>query len=465
MIKYNTLLVVHLFFTLSFLSANQVRDTNESSMEWKAGVSKVIITPEEPMWMGGYSARDRESEGKRHELWTKALAFEDAEGKRAVLITADIRNFPKDISDRIRDRIEEEYNLSRDQVLLNGSHTHSGPLVNSYINITHNIARLNREQKERVEQYTAGLEDTIVNLVGEALESMEPATLYAENGVARFAVNRRNNHASTINEVTQLAGPSDHAVPVIKVLDGSGEVMAITFGYACHPSVLFDYKFSGDYVGYAQLELEKVYPEATALFFQGAGGDQGTIPRRSVGYARQYGQELAVAVRRVLSEDMRQLPSQLSTAYSEVDIALSTPPSYEELIRLEEELSGNRKRWATRLREQLDRGESIQTSHPYPVQVWQIGDQTMVNLGGELVVEYAINIKRIFGQDTFVLGYSNDVMSYIPTVEVLREGGYEGSASQLVRGMPSDWSASIETTILAEVLKVAEEAGVLPYED
>lgn len=75
-------------------------------------------------------------------------------------------------------------------------------------------------------------------------------------------------------------------------------------------------------------------------------------------------------------------------------------------------------------------------------------------------MEYAIRLKHIFGQQIFVLGYSNDVMAYIPTAAVLREGGYEGATSQMAFGLPSPWSATIETTILQEVMRLAEQVGV-----
>jgi len=64
--------------------------------------------------------------------------------------------------------------------------------------------------------------------------------------------------------------------------------MAVAFGYACHATVLSIYQFSGDYPGFAQIEIEKSYPGVTALFFQGAGADQNPLPRRTIPLARQY---------------------------------------------------------------------------------------------------------------------------------------------------------------------------------
>jgi len=57
------------------------------------------------------------------------------------------------------------------------------------------------------------------------------------------------------------------------------------------------------------------------------------------------------------------------------------------------------------------------------------------------------------------MGYSNDVMSYIPSARILREGGYEGSQAQIVYGLPATWKADIEAVITNEVLKLADQAG------
>lgn len=66
----------------------------------------------------------------------------------------------------------------------------------------------------------------------------------------------------------------------------------------------------------------------------------------------------------------------------------------------------------------------------------------------------------MFGQDAFVLGYSNDVMTYIPSCSILQEGGYEGDAARMVYGMPAKWDVTVETRILNEVILQAEKAGV-----
>lgn len=442
---------------LSFYDVEASNDSDGNAGGWKAGVARRVITPEEFIWMAGYASRDHPAEGTLHDLWAKALVLEDAAGNRAVLVTTDLLGFPKDMSDRIRDSLEDKYGLSRDQVILNSSHTHTGPVLQDAL---YDIYPLDDEEKQKIDRYSSDLEDQIVTLVEEALAFVEPAKLYSKNGVVRFQVNRRNNDSELLESQTDLSGPNDYAVPVIKVEDEEGELMAVAFGYACHPTTLSFYKWSGDYPGFAQLELEKFHPGATALFFQGGGGDQNPLPRRSVGLARQYGRELAAAVDRILSEEMQELPARLSTAYSEVKLDLTSPPDVEALTEMVEEGSGYQKRWADRVLGMIKDGESLTRSYPYPVQVWKLGDQPVISLGGEVVIDYAIRLKRIFGQDLFVMGYSNDVMAYIPSVRILREGGYEGASSQMVYGLPATWQADIETKIIQEVMDLARQTGV-----
>lgn len=445
------------FLTISFLYAEISIDPEGSTGAWKASVASMVITPEQPMWLAGYAARTHPSDGMLHDLWAKALMLEDANGEQAVLVTTDLLGFPKNLSDLIRDRIEDQYNLSRAQIILSSSHTHSGPVLSGAL---YDIYPLDDDQLEKIDQYSAKLAEQIVKLVGQAKNSMQPAQLYSQNGVVRFQVNRRNNPAGTLTQQTELQGPNDYSVPVIKVLDKAGELMAIAFGYACHPTVLDIYKWSGDYPGYAQIELEKSYPGTMAMFFQGTGADMNPLPRRSVALAQQYGEELAAAVRRVLNEDMRELPSNLSTAYSEIDLALTSPPSKEELSQMAKESSGFQKQWAERMLVKMDRGEAFRTSYPYPVQVWKLGNQPLICLGGEVLVDYTIRLKRIFGEDIFVMGYSNDGMAYIPSVRVLREGGYEAAVSQIVYGLPGTWKATIESDIIQEVIRLADEADI-----
>ena len=430
---------------------------NNPQEGWKAGVSRVAITPKESMWMAGYGSRDHASEGTLHELWAKALFLEDSNGKRAVLVTTDLVGIPEPFSNRIRERLKEKFHLSKDQIILSSSHTHTGPVL---ANALQDIYPLDDAQLNKVKNYTVTLEIQMIKLVGDAIRSLRPVKIYAGNGTTRFQVNRRNNNESLLNNLTILNGPNDYSVPVIKVENEDGRMLAVVFGYACHATVLSSYKWSGDYPGFAQIELEKLYPGTISMFFQGAGADLNPLPRGTVQFARQYGRELAAAVDNVLNDTMRRLSSTLSTEYSEVQLSFVALPSGDELRKMAETSGNYKQRWATRLLKQLNEGIPLMTSYPYPVQVWKLGGQMIVGLGGEVVVEYSIKLKQLFNKDLFVLGYVNDVMAYIPSISIIKEGGYEGATSQFAYGLPGIWKSDTELLILMEVVTLAKRLGL-----
>lgn len=115
---------------------------------------------------------------------------------------------------------------------------------------------------------------------------------------------------------------------------------------------------------------------------------------------------------------MRELEPRLITAYSEVNIEFENPIKKEELSKMASKETGYLKNRAMEMIRKSEKGEQLIRSYPYPVQFWQMENQSVV-------------------ADLFVMGYSNDVMSYIPTVEILREGGYEGYTSLMAFGLPA----------------------------
>ena len=423
------------------------QETITPGASWLAGVARVDITPSEALWQGGYAARTKPAAGTLQPLWAKALALKDASGASAILITTDILGYPKDFAERVRSRIEKACGLPRANVMLSASHTHSGPVIDASLKC---IYSFDAAEEERLQAYASKLEEVLTVLASNALKGLAPAALHGGNGVARFAVNRRNNTEGQLTPTTTLQGPNDHAVPVLRVSHPDGTPLALVFGYACHATVLDGYEWSGDYPGFAQAALETQYPGATAMFFAGCGADQNPLPRRSVSLARQYGTTLAAAVVRVLEDPMTPLASRLAVAYREVDLPLEAGPTEASLRERAGAASGYEQRCTEALLQHLEQEGSLPVSYPYPVQTWRLGSQLLVALGGETVVSYAIGIKERLGQETFVMGYANDLMAYIPSERVREEGGYEGGGAQIIYGLPAPWAAGLEERILSE---------------
>jgi hypothetical protein len=424
---------------------------------WKVGVAKVKITPAKPVWLAGYGGRDHVMEGVRQDVWAKALALEDRKGRVGVIVTLDLCNTTKELGDAMLDLIEKRHGLKREQVILNSSHTHSGPLIGF---IKRHVYPLSDAQWEDVFAYSRWLTDRVADVVGEALANRRSAAVSTGNGTCRFAVNRRRNKEGELTSLTELNGARDYAVPVLKVEDLNGRTFAILFGYACHNTVLDTYLVCGDYAGYAQEEVERHHPGAIALFFQGAGADQNPLPRRKVSLAVQYGRELAAAVDQVLADDMTRREPELTFAFAQPMLALEEPMSQEEFARLIEEAEAKGVQWRVRcsraLAKEIASGEKNFREYPYPVHYWRIGDQKLFALGGEIVSGYAVEIKKRHGLDAFVMGYCDDVMSYMPTPEMWDQGGYEIRDANLCFGLPAPWKRDVTQRILDAVDRLVQ---------
>jgi hypothetical protein len=422
---------------------------------WKAGAAKTPITPEKPMWMAGYASRDHVAEGKLTDLWAKALVVEAERGERAALVTLDLVGIDRGLSQSICAKLRDLFALERDRVMLCCSHTHTGPVVAQNLRPMHAYL-LDAEQQEAINAYAQDLETKIVGVVRSAIDNLEECRLSAAVGSTDFAVNRRNNpeaEVPALRQAMQLRGPIDHDVPVLAVNSMAGDLKAVVFGYACHATVLSFYQWSGDYPGFAQIELENSHPECVAMFWAGCGADQNPLPRRTVELAKEYGAQLAKAVDAVLAHPMKPVGLALTTDYREIDLPLAQAPTKEQL---EADAAAGDKYVAARAKmflEDLAAGKGVPGSYPYPVASWRLGDEVRwVFLGGEVVVDYSLRIKtELAGEPAWVAAYANDVMAYIPSRRVLAEGGYEGGGAMVYYGLPSSWTEACEELIVGEV--------------
>ncbi len=447
-----------MFVALALVAIVGIPPLAAQEKTWQAGVAKTVITPREFMWMSGYGGRTKPAEGKVHDLWAKAIVLQDAQGKHCVLVTMDLVGIDRTLSDEICAELKKRYRLERSEIMLSVSHTHCGPVVGRNLITMYN---LDDKQTQLVKKYTLELHDKLIDLVGAALKTMVPAQVSWGTGFTTFATNRRENAETNVPKLRDLGllkGPVDHEVPVLCVRAADGTVRAIVFGYACHATVMDFYQWSGDYPGFAQLDLEQRYPGAIALFHAGCGADQNPLPRRKSELAEAYGNQLSAAVEQVVRAPMAKVGPALKTTYTTVDVPFGELPTREKLV--EGTMSKDRfiAARARSLLADIERSGSLKKYYPYPVQAWQLGsDLTWIALGGEAVVDYSLRLKKELGK-VWVTGYANDVMAYIPSLKVLQEGRYEGDTSMIYYGHPCAWGPRVEELIVGaahgEVAKV-----------
>ncbi|MCA9262607.1 MAG: neutral/alkaline non-lysosomal ceramidase N-terminal domain-containing protein [Planctomycetales bacterium] len=427
---------------------------------WKAVCGRTCITPAAPVPLSGYAGRAQAPQEKLTDLWAKALLLEAADGTRVVLVTLDLIGLDRATAEAIRSRLRETQDWNDQSLVLATSHTHTGPAVGRNLApMLYDV--LEAPQQEAIDRYSEQLVNQVTELVQRvAAQPPRPVRLQWGHGSATFAVNRRNNRESDVPDLrsaNQLAGPVDHDVPVLAVRDSNDQLMAVVFGYACHATVLSSRQLSGDYPAFAQLELEARYPDCVAMFVAGCGGDQNPLPRRSTALAQHYGKRLATAVDSVLmTTTMTSVSPTVTTAARELPLPFDQLPTEDTLRHDAESQDRYRAARAKQLLKQLTKGPMSPT-YPYPITLWRLGNELdLIFLGGEVVVDYALEIKRELGAySTWVAAYCNDVMAYIPSRRVLQEGGYEGGGAMVYYGLPTLWAPEVESMIIDSVQQLA----------
>ena len=398
----------------------------------RVGLARVCITPEEPVWLYGYAGKNRfrPFAGVLDDIHAKAMAVENASGEKAVLITADLCVLRQREETLLATRIMDKTGLARRQILLNWSHTHSGPMlgdsdVNRY--------PISAEDRRRTMAYTERLADQLAAVAAAAIGDLKPAQLSFGAGEVDFVKSRRQYD---VQGKYRTMGPNpnqpaDRTVPVLRIDAPDGTPRAVLFGCACHAVTLDgeSNRLSGDYPSFARQGIEQRLPGVQAMFVAGCGADANPDPRGGAEqeqWVRRHGQRLAEEVCRVAAGRLRPVRGPLRAELAWVDLPLQPVPAPE---RLQELAKGPfwESHNAKRMLAALAAGEPLPTSYRAPLALWRFGtDLTLAAISGEVVSDYARLVPPALNvEPVWVAGYSNQVFGYLPSARIVREGGYE----------------------------------------
>jgi neutral ceramidase len=237
------------------------------------GVSKVDITPENPVALTGYSSpEERISEGIHDRLYARALAFRAGAG-RCVLLSADLAGFQTVPILHYQKEIFARLRLKPEELFLCGTHTHSGPML--FLSRTY--------PHPNNYEYSQWLKGRLFGAVEQALARLAPARVGVATGECAVAVNRRlplppSQIKPGGDRVTMARNPEgevDRQVQVLRI-ERSGAAPAALFDYGCHSRSLraANHLISGDIFGIAEQYAERTLGGgAVSPAFAGASGD------------------------------------------------------------------------------------------------------------------------------------------------------------------------------------------------
>lgn len=400
----------------------------------QAGIATVDITPPVGTWLAGFAGRYKGSEGIHDPLRARALVLDDGD-TRLLIITCDILSLAYPFIDDLKARIEAESGLPPERVMVNCSHTHSGP-----------VTRTPAADPSEGDCYMLNLPLTLLGAVKMALADLRPSRIGSARTDVQIGINRRERIPGGTKLGRNPDLPVAPYVDVVRIDDMAGNPRAILFSHACHPVTRAsdNYQISADFPGRAQEVVESVFPGVQAMFAQGCAGNINSEPcGGSFEDVHRLGTVLGGAVIKAAAGIETQCETRLAAAMTPTVLPLQeAPPVDVARERLEAanraveeaEASGDPGRvksarsfadWNQRVYDLAKSGATNRVMR-YDMQAFALGEVGIVGLPGEVFVEYQLNIaaRSPFAQ-TLVFGVTNGCPSYIPTAAEYPHGGYE----------------------------------------
>jgi len=377
------------------------------------GVGTADITPDVKTYsvpMSGYGARrGNPSTGVHDPLHAKVLYLRDRDTSMA-LITCDLRSITPEFKGQIVKK-SASHGLTLDNVLISASHTHCGPSM----------------YPEKFWQMQFGAYDpkivdimstSVAKAIAQAVQNAAPARIgFAEGRAEGFTRNRRWGYDNKARKTAGEEPAVDPTVWVMRVDTMDGGLRALLVNFATHPTILGheNMLISAEWPGALQRELEKLFPGATALYTNGAQGDQAPSGARGAdGFEKvnDFGTRLA----KIAGEIARRIETK---AAAPIGFGRGTPalPAF---VFTE----NSKKQYGSYLNSALDA-----LPRTAELQVFQIGTTALVSLPGEPILEVGQAVQRSVGAHGFdkvvVIGLANDYIGYLVNEKEYAHGGYE----------------------------------------
>ena len=440
----------------------------------RAGVARRLINPPLGIKRPGIRLFADPIQAIESDLTATVLVLA-AGDSRAAIVACDLCAIPVSVVDRLRRRIAAVLDTTVDHVLVNESHTHSGPALPEFIP--------EPPEQEAVQQaYQDTMEEAVVQAAQEAGATLQPARIGAGWGECAIAAYRRERRADGSDHLAEVPGaPTDPSVGVVRVDDLGGRPIATLFSYGCHPVTMGPHSHvaSSDFPGAARAVVEGALG-GTALFLQACGGNINPVTgigaevdcrdnKDRIG-AMLGGEVVEVAagirthVRRGAKRPIDTLASvsvwPWEPVRGESDCALAASertlnldfielPSPEKAQsihdhwhrELAEAQSAGGHRWDVEIAKRFAHwSERLVAAvrdgaprFPMPVQILRVDDIAWVGIGAEVFFETGLTIKASSPiAHTQVLGFSAGCRTYLPRAEDYPDGGWDIDARYAV---------------------------------
>lgn len=398
--------------------------------------------------MAGYYSR-REARGVLDSLYATCLYLSSDEGSWA-LIGCDLIGIDDQYIKDIKGLIEKRTGLGESAVMINCTHTHTGPHV-----------RLSRGEKRTQKlggpdgDYINMLTRKLADVVQMAMDSEEESDLKWGKGyegdisfIRRFLMKDgsvKTNPGVGNPDIIKPVGEITTEVGVLSVKQKGGKNILVV-NFALHPDITGGEYFSADYPGHLRTALKAWDPGLEVLYINGAAGDINHIDAmnpgrtsRGLDYSRSVGRVLAGEVIKIcqrlkpLERGLAKNNIGSSRIFVQVPLRKVSEEERQPAQRLVD--SFHRGEWDTKsMSDVADLAGAYQTLNlvekggdtRLELQALSVGDMVFQGVPGELFSDIGRRIVKVspFGK-TYISALTNGSAGYFPTSQAFDEGGYE----------------------------------------
>lgn len=449
------------------------------------GSGSVKITPPVGAWMMGYGKRTHGCEGVHDDLFAQALVLRQGETE-TVLFATDLGSFSREPVRMLKERLHREFGLREEQILINNSHTHAGPLVGS---------RMYTPVKPDP-QYLRFIEDRFVEAVRQARSRSQSVRLYHGLSHCDIAMSRRLKTSKGIEYRPDPKAVVDRECHTLVFRDERDLPVAAIFSVACHPTILpaTNYLISAEWPGAARRILETYFTRSRrtaagqtdvtrqaadqspvpVLFLQAAAGEvkanllipDGTdFAYGNFDDVERAGERVARSVIGAINGPMREIQPRLRAGLRVAALPLQAAPDVAGFQRVLDNPASNawEQAWAKHWLDFIKDGKTPPKTAACAIHAIEFSpDLRLVGLEGELTTGIGLGIKRLLEpSQTITLGYTNGSVGYLPTARIIEEGGYERD-SYIYFDLPSPFAPAIESVILEDVRQLIAPSRKTP---
>ena len=433
--------------------------------EFMVGFAKVEITPSESVPMAGYgNTSSRMSTGYLDRLYTHCAAITDAEGETVLLFHNDLQRTNASLTENVRYAIFEKTGIPEDHIMIGATHTHSGP-------------DLNNGSKDSITRYSASMVEWMTSAAEKALADRKPAEMYIGtveipdlNRVRHYVLEdgTKVGYASMVtkeNPAVAHNGPADETLQIVKFTREGGTDVLLT-NWQVHNSYTGGaqkYTISADVVGVFCEELGKALG-CDVAYFQGAAGNVSyvsSIQSEKDRLPETYKEYGMVMVNAVLNAG--DIYEKVETGKVQVQQTMYTGVVDHTQDDMIEAAQAVQDIWTkTNDRKEADAlGAPLGIRSPYhagaiitraalgqsdqlEMNVVSFGDVAFAVACYEMFTQNGLHIKEASPYKmTFIMGYANSHMGYMPSEDVFTYESYERDTTHYVQGTAEE---------LAEVL-------------